>query len=237
MLNVLIGYDKREPLAYDVLEHTIDETSQDHVIVTKLDLQRLTEMGLMWRTIETDLDGKMRDVISGAPMSTEFAISRFLVPSLVHSGWAIFMDCDMIMLRDIHEILPLLDESKAVMVVKHNQNPVESTKMDGQPQTAYQRKNWSSFIAWNCSHPANSVLTTEIVNSWRGLDLHQFAWLEDDQIGELPPDWNWLVNVEPMPESPAVAHFTLGGPWFADWKPQPHDDLWIKALERFRASS
>ena len=231
MLKIFVGYDNREPVAFDVLRHSIERHASQPVLVIPLEIQRLSEMGMMWRPYERDEAGLMRDVISDAPQSTEFAISRFLVPSLCRSGWAIFMDCDMILMRDIHDILPLLDDSKAVMVVKHNQQPTESEKMDGQVQTAYPMKNWSSFVAWNCDHPANAMLTPAIVNSWRGLDLHQFRWLDVEDIGELPAAWNWLVNVEPQPEDCAVAHFTLGGAWFPTWEPQPNDDLWLAELE------
>jgi hypothetical protein len=80
------------------------------------------------------------------------------------------------------------------MVVKHDHQPTEHWKMDGQFQTRYHRKNWSSVCLFNCDHPANKALTVDLVNSAPGRDLHAFSWLADDLIGELPPEWNWLVG-------------------------------------------
>ena len=72
---------------------------------------------------------------------------------LAQTGWALFVDCDVVF-RGSPLAMPL-DDSKAVMVVKHRPLPAEGTKMDGQAQQAYSRKNWSSVIAFNCDHPAN----------------------------------------------------------------------------------
>jgi len=120
------------------------------------------------------------------------------------------------------------DPSKAVMVVKHDHRQ-EGMKMDNQPQQSYPRKNWSSVMLFNCNHSANRRLTVEDVNRRPGRDLHRFYWLHDDEIGELPPEWNWLVGVQPKPKHPKIAHYTLGGPWLPGWRPQEHDDLWLEA--------
>lgn len=233
MLTVYIGYDQREPIAYDVLEYTINKYATLPVNIQPLKLNKLAQNNMMTRPIKRQ-DGVMIDVISRMPQSTEFAITRFLTPILQQSGWAIFMDCDMILMDDINKIIPLLDDSKAVMVVKHNYNCQETTKMDQQPQTQYSKKNWSSFIAFNCDHPSNNKLTVTEVNAQRGLWLHQFGWLQEDEIGELSSQWNWLVNVTDKPDDCIVAHFTLGGPWFDNWQEQPYDQLWLDQLKDYQ---
>jgi hypothetical protein len=103
--------------------------------------------------------------------------------------------------------------------------------MDGQSQTAYPRKNWSSVFAFNASHKSNKALTLSMVNTLPGRDLHRFCWLNDDEIGELGNEFNWLVGVHKKPENPIVAHFTLGGPWFPDWQGADYDDIWLEARE------
>jgi hypothetical protein len=116
--------------------------------------------------------------------------------------------------------------------------------MDGQAQLAYPRKNWSSVVLWNCDHPANRRLSLVDVQERRGFDLHQFYWLADNEIGALPAEWNWLVNVEPQPLAPKIAHFTLGGPFTPGWQGANHDSLWYQEqqwlktprLDRERAS-
>jgi lipopolysaccharide biosynthesis glycosyltransferase len=152
------------------------------------------------------------DAISKAPMATEFAISRFLVPHLANTGWALFMDCDVLVRRPLDDIFALADPRYAVMCVKHVHEPVATLKMDGQVQTRYPRKNWSSVMAFNCDHPSNRALTLDLINTAPGRDLHRFCWLNDDEIGALPPEWNWLVGHSDPALDPAIVHYTTGSP-------------------------
>lgn len=187
--------------------------------------------------------GDFRDMLDGRPFSTEFSHTRFLVPKLMdYKGWALFMDSDMIFLTDIAKLLPYLDDSKAVMVVKHTQ-PCErgAMKMDGREQLGYHRKNWSSFVLWNCGHPMNRQLTPERVNFMKGGDLHAFTWLPDNLIGELPFTYNYIAGVSPKlpPESgyrPDVIHFTEGGPWFENCREVPYAQMWVDEYEHWQAN-
>ena len=180
--------------------------------------------------------GQLWDVISDAPMSTSFACSRFLVPMLARNQWALWCDfADMVFLSDPAELLALADPQYAVMVVKHDHEPSERIKMDGQAQTTYNRKNWSSLILWNWQHPANGRLTVEMVNTLPGRDLHRFCWLEDDEIGELPKEWNYLVGIDPVSEvdlgvKPKLLHFTLGIATMAGYEDGPYADVWRREL-------
>lgn len=224
-MKIFIGHDSREQAAFDVAVRSLQARRWDAEAIA-LRLDRLAGTGLLRRCM--DARGRLYDLPSNAECSTEFAISRFLVPILCQSGWALFVDCDVVFLADPMELLKLADPTKAVMVVKHQQQG-GGLKMDGQVQTQYPRKNWSSVVLWNCDHPANRRLSLQDVNERPGRDLHAFYWLADSEIGELPREWNWLVNVEPMPEHPKIAHFTLGGPWLPTWKGAEHDELWLRA--------
>lgn len=221
-MKVFIGYDGREAEAYRVSEKSLKSVSPT-AEVSRLDADRLAAYGLLRRP--QDRRHGVYDIVSNAPQATDFAISRFLVPHLCQSGWALFVDCDVLFLSDVAELFDLAEADKAVMVVKHQQAG-GGTKMDGQVQTTYPRKNWSSVMLWNCDHPANRRLSLQDVNERPGRDLHAFYWLADSEIGELPRAWNWLVGVQPM-RDPKIAHFTLGGPWLKDWKGAEHDDLWL----------
>jgi len=223
-MKVYIGYDPRESAAYDAASKTLLEHSPQSSI-TKLDSERLAAAGLLRRPV--DRRGVMYDLNSNAPCSTEFSNSRFLVPILALSGWALFVDCDMLFFTDVDRMLEVVDASKAVMVVKHSLVSESGTKMDSQPQTSYARKNWSSVMLFNCDHPANRRLSLDDVNNRPGRDLHAFYWLHDSEIGELPASWNWLVDVQPKPEQVNIAHFTLGGPWISGWKGSPTDQIWL----------
>lgn len=224
-LRVFIGHDHRQPDACRVAESTLRATSG--IAPEWLGFERLRDVGLLCRP--TDRRGGVYDLISNAPAATDFAISRFLVPILCQSGWALFTDCDMVFLRDVNDLGQVADERYAVMVVRHAHAPQETVKMDAQVQTAYPRKNWSSVVLWNCDHPANRRLTLHDVNTRPGLWLHQFRWLHDAEIGELDPAWNWLVNVTPKPDDAAIAHYTLGVPMVPGYERSEHSELWWNA--------
>jgi hypothetical protein len=129
-----------------------------------------------------------------------------------YKGWAVFCDCDFLWKCDIARLFDLADDSKAVMVVKHDYTPSSSIKMNNKPQHAYPRKNWSSMILWNCSHPANAILAPELINKVEAGYLHQFKWLKEEEIGELDKTWNWLVGYY-INGTPKAIHYTDGGPW------------------------
>jgi len=222
-MQVFVGWDSREDLPFQVARETIARSTSEPIKILPLKLDHLP---MLTRAIERK-DGRLWCPISQAPMATEFAISRFCVPFLQEEGWALFVDCDIICWEDIRHLFDLADEKYAVMVVKHQQESGPDTKMDDQPQLYYQRKNWSSVVLWNCSHPSNKGLTLTRLNNWTGRRLHAFKWLEEEEIGELPQKWNWLINVTPgKPELTGIWHYTLGGPWLPDWKPQPYDSYW-----------
>ncbi len=228
-LPVYIGFDSREPIAYAVAAATLWRTSRIQAI--PLVEPELRERGLFKRPVRS-VAARLFDVISGLYQSTEFALTRFLVPTMAPSGWALFTDCDVVFLRDVNELLARADPSKAVMVVKHKHAPSAALKMGTQQQRAYERKNWSSVVLWNVAHPANRALTLDAVNTWHRDALHQFSWLNDNEIGELPTAWNWLVGETPKPADPAIAHFTLGGPFTPGWPGAEHDEIWHEAAAR-----
>jgi len=152
-----------------------------------------------------------------------------------YKGWAIFCDCDFIFLNDISKILASLDPSKAIYCVQHDYTPKERHKMDGKKQTLYPRKNWSSFIVYNCDHPSNKKLTLETVNSESGAFLHQFKWLKDSEIGSLDERWNWLEGWTSNHNSnfPYAVHYTRGGPWFQEWQDVEFANEWIKERDEY----
>ena len=210
---IWIGFDPRpaEAEAFVVARHSIRLWLTAPIPINMLNMQNLRAAGLYTRP--TEYRGQqLWDTISNAPMSTEFAITRFLVPYLSGSGWALFVDADVMARTDLTQLFDLADPTKACMCVKHDYAPKTSTKMLGQKQTAYARKNWSSVVLWNCDHPKTKILTPEVINRERGLWLHQFSWLHDEDIGSLDACWNHLVgDSRPNPDAKLV-HFTNGTP-------------------------
>ena len=227
--SVFIGYDPREDDAFRVARASIQGLAkQGPVWIHPLKIDRLRSLNLYWRPHRV-VDGQLYDVVSDAPMSTQFAISRFFTPNLQPTGhgWALFIDCDFMARADINELFVLADPTKAVMVVKHEQPAAESVKMDNQIQTVYARKNWSSMMLFNCDHPANKALTLEYLNSARGIELHQFGWLDDQVIGEIPIEWNHLVGVNRPNADAKLVHHTLGVPSMAGYENSEFAEEWF----------
>lgn len=226
--SVWIGFDPREATGFAVARYTIRQYDK-HIPIFGLVLDNLRKLGLYTRPTEERInsDGKRQlwDVISDAPMATEFSISRFLVPALARS-WALFVDSDVMFRRNINRIFGHKDSSKAVVCVKHDYQPADGVKMDGQLQTSYSRKNWSSVMLFNCDHPSNKKLTVELVNTATGRDLHRFCWLEDHEIGELPETCNYLVGHTQIMQDPDVVHFTAGLPDVPGYEKQEYADDW-----------
>lgn len=229
---VWIGFDPREAAAFAVARHSLHRRTTAPIQVNGLVLDDLRARGLYTRPTSVR-DGRLWDDISEAPMSTQFAISRFLVPYLAESGWALFMDCDVLGRTDIQLLFAQCQNSKAVMCVKHQYEPPEGVKMDGQAQTRYQRKNWSSVMAFNCDHPANKALTVELVNTVPGRDLHRFCWLKDSEIGELDHSWNWLPGHSNREIEPDLVHFTEGLPNMTGYEGSDFADEWWAELNRW----
>ncbi|MEM9682976.1 MAG: glycosyltransferase [Pseudomonadota bacterium] len=214
MVRVFVGYDPREAVAYSVLEHSIHRRASRPVTVAPLMLSQLD--GLMWRE---------RNPLQ----STDFSFSRFLTPYLCgFEGWAIFMDCDMLVLDDIASLWDLRDDRYGVMCVHHNHVPEEETKFLGQTQSRYEKKNWSSVMLMNCAR--GTTLTPDYVNTASGLELHRFHWLDGDHmIGEIPHRWNHLVDYDPEVPADQLSnlHYTSGGPYFDDYRDCGYADLWF----------
>lgn len=232
--SIYMGYDSRETESFAVARHTLRKFAPD-IPIHAIELQSMRDAGLYWRPTSRDDKGRLFDDISEFPMSTEFAISRFLTPVLAKSsfqqGWALFMDCDVLARDDIDDLFAEADPSKAVMCVQHRYDPPEGEKMDGQAQLRYARKNWSSVMLFNLQHPANRKLNVQLINTVPGRDLHRFCWLDDADIGALGPEWNYLIGhtqLEPGVH-PKMVHFTEGGPWFEKYRDVEHAAEWQAA--------
>jgi len=244
-LRVFIGWDSKEPLAFAVAAHSILRRSSRPVQIIPLALSSLRKVYTRER---------------GVTESTEFSLTRFLVPYLSgYHGLSVFMDCDVLVQADIYELLayPLAYPGHAVFCCQHDYIPKALTKFDGHEQTKYPRKNWSSvmlFVNDQCQ-----ALTPGYVNAAPGLQLHRFHWLtyskaftdqeyesdsrlygesngvvreRTDVIGSLPLAWNWLVGeYEPNPDA-KILHYTNGGIWQRpEYSDIPETELWLRELD------
>ena len=207
---VFIGYDPREAIAFHVCANSIIRQASQPVCIVPLALNLFQDY------TETHTDG-----------SNQFIYSRFLVPHLTEfTGWAIFIDGDMIVRGDIEELLNIQNPYNDVLVVKHDYKTRMPVKYLGAKNEDYPRKNWSSVILWNCNSFPNRKLTPEFIQRATGSELHRFTWIDDDRIGELPPEWNWLPDEYGVNKNAKLLHYTLGAPCFQEFADTPQGDEW-----------
>ena len=222
MLSIYIGYDSKESVAFYTLAHSILRRSSIPVSIAPVMQSQLK--GLYTRP-------------RGPTESTEFSLTRFLVPALsAFQGWSIFMDCDMLCRVDIAGLAAEIERQpdKAVLVCQHDYVPRTERKFLGQVQTKYPRKNWSSLMVFN--NERCRALSPDYVNAASGLELHRFAWLEDRMIGALELEWNWLVGEYPANPQARIAHYTLGGPWFDEYRDSDYAAEWFAEFESMRSA-
>jgi lipopolysaccharide biosynthesis glycosyltransferase len=201
-IKIVVGFDQREAIAYHTFSQSVLEKSSLPVLFLPLSMNTLKGYK------ETHND-----------KSNDFVYSRFLTPYLHNfEGWAIFADGDMVCQSDIKELWDLRDKTKALQVVMHDYKTKFNQKYLGNTNENYPRKNWSSLILWNCSHPKHKVLTPDFISRQTGQYLHRFSWLGDEDIGELPIDWNWLAIEYPNNPKAKIIHYTLGTPCFKDYR-------------------
>jgi hypothetical protein len=220
MLNVFIGYDPAESVAFYTLAHSILRRSSIPVSIAPL--MRTQLQGLYTRQ-------------RGPTEATEFSLSRFLVPALSgFRGRSVFMDCDMLCRADIAQLAAQIERQpgKALLVCKHDYVPKTERKFLDHVQTKYPRKNWSSLMIFD--NERCGALTPGYVNSAPGLDLHRFKWLDDGAIGELPLEWNWLVGEYDYSPEAKMVHFTLGGPYFDEYRDCDYAGEWFEEFESMR---
>ena len=211
MIKVFIGFDEGEKVSYHILSESIRRQSSVPVSITPLCLSNIPEFK---RELQPN-------------QSTEFAFSRFLVPYLSeYKGWSLFLDCDMMFRDDIKNLWDMIDENKSIMCCKHDYVPKQHVKFRGAKNEPFPKKNWSSFMLMN--NQRCKILSKEYVETASGLDLHQFQWTHEENIGELPLEWNWLVGEYEYNKNAKNVHWTLGGPYFEDYARSDYADEWFE---------
>jgi hypothetical protein len=214
MIDLFCGYDPREAAGYHTFCASVIKRASKPV-----SFRPLAAMGL--------------------PQGTNtFTLSRFLVPYLMNfKGRAIFADaCDMLMLGDVAELDALFDEDFAVQVVQHpeytsqHERKYIGTEMECE-QSNYWRKNWASVMLLNCEHPAWAGMTPGEVAQFTPMDLLQFEYVSNRNIGSLPSQWNVLIDEGQDDVGAKLLHWTAGLPTFAHYRNARRSRDWFAAHE------
>jgi hypothetical protein len=225
-IRLYAGYDPREEAGYHAFCASVIQHASAPVTIAPLGAQ----------VVQRVYSGGQRDGTNA------FNYLRFLIPFLQDfDGWAIFADgSDMVMRADIAQLAEFFDPYKAVQVVKHNYRTKHARKYVGTPMEAgnsdYPRKNWSSLMIVNCAHYRWREMTPEKVASMPGSWLHRFEFIEDERIGELPKEWNWLVDEFGDNADAKLLHWTAGIPGFTKYAEAPMAAEWFAAHARANAT-
>jgi hypothetical protein len=152
-------------------------------------------------------------------------------------GHAIFVDaCDMLMLGDVAELDALFDPAFAVQVVKHpaytsqHERKYVGTDMECE-QSNYARKNWMSVAIFNCAHSAWFGMTPRAINLMQPMELLQLQTFLDSEIGDLPPEWNVLIDEGQEQAGAKLLHWTAGLPTFRHYRNARGSADWFAEYE------
>jgi hypothetical protein len=216
-MRIFIGHDSRHHKASKVCMESIRSHSKagEHVI-TLLDKAKLTNIGFYGRK---DVKGE----------STEFSFTRFYSPLINHfKDTVLFCDNDFLWKCNPTELLQYLGDND-VAVVKHDLKEVKGDKMDGIKNKWYPKKCWSSLMLFNAEKCKK--LSKEYLDNATPKELHEFDWVDDDKIGEIPVEYNHLVGYYPKHDNIKAIHYTNGGPWFDEYKNSEMAELWWNVYE------
>ena len=214
IVDIVVGFDQREAVAYHTFTQSVIEKSTVPVRFLPLSINSLSDYN------EKHKDG-----------SNDFIYSRFLVPHLMNfKGWAIYADGDMVCLEDIKKLWNQRDKNYALQVVKHDYKTKIEKKYFGNKNENYPRKNWSSLILWNCEHEAHKILSPDFIEKQSGAFLHRFSWIKDKEIGELEKEWNWLALEYEEKKDINLIHYTIGTPCFKEYSDKSLSSFWKKSF-------
>lgn len=217
---IYIGYDSKQPEAYEVCKESILRYNRSHVI-KPLIRSELEEQGVYWRPFQNE--------------STEFAFTRFLVPYLSdYQGYALFCDSDFMWRCDPAELFDFMDiewmdNRLGVYCVQHPAFLPPNTKMNGKLNLDYRRKYWSSLMLFNNRHCKE--LTKAAVNQAPAGFLHEMLWA--DGIGSLPAEYNAMINYYQF-KNPKAVHFTDGGPWHGINDNEEYSQEWQEIYKKIQ---
>lgn len=212
MIRVYFGYDPRESVGAHAFAQSLWETSPGVAL--------------------TPISGSQGDGTNA------FTYARFEL--FCQNSWALFVDgSDMLLRDDISKLWDLRDDRCAVQVVKHDYKTKHPRKYVGTEMESdnpdYPGKNRSSVMLINGGHIENFRHRGEIrkaITDHDGAYLHRFAWLDDEQIGELPMEWNWLADEYGENHEAKLLHFTAGIPCWTHYSHSAHAGEWRDALRR-----
>jgi len=122
-----------------------------------------------------------------------------------YKGWALFLDIDIALKDDISKLFSFANDKYAVMVSK---NKI--------------RYEWASVMLFNCAKCTQ--LTPEFVEEFTR--LHTIEWAKEEEVGDLPREWNHLVGYDKPREDAKLIHYTQGIPAWKETQDSEYAAFW-----------
>jgi hypothetical protein len=201
-MRVYVGTETEQQLTFQVLAYTIRRKARAPVEVVPLG-EAMTAAGL---------------TVPMARAYTPFSFQRFAIPKLCgYAGTAIYLDSDMMVFEDIHQLLELADPNSDVSAAP------------APPGSG--RKPQISVLVLRCDR-----LDWDVARVIDGLERGTYTYRQlfaDLPIARafsrsIPHRWNDLEGY--TPGTTCLTHFTdmETQPWL--WAPHPLGELWCRAL-------
>jgi hypothetical protein len=198
---VFIGYDPRQPIAYNVAAYSVVKNSSVPVSVTPL--------------IQSQLPVKRKGL-------TEFTFTRYLPPWLCdYQGSALFVDADVLVLGDIAE-LPW-DMPEALALVMHERSAINGQALPFE-RASVMLFNCGHFA---CSRLTPEYIEERSPQSFEWLKTPNSP---KGAARALDPAWNHLVGYDAPRKDAKLAHFTMGIPCFDETRQDEYSREWRETL-------
>jgi hypothetical protein len=208
-IRVFIGFDPRQPVAYQVLAHSIWARCSVPVSITRLTLSHFapfTRRGL-----------------------TEFTYSRFLVPWLSeYRGVSVFLDSDILCLGDMAALVALCTHEPVLEPRPQHRTATNTERLSGPPAVwvvphagprAFERASMMVFNSSRCK-----TLTPEWVQNAANNPFVLESWAE--KVAPLPPEWNHLVGYDALNPAAKLVHYTMGIPCWPETRDCEFSTQW-----------
>jgi lipopolysaccharide biosynthesis glycosyltransferase len=168
-----------------------------------------------------------RDATLG-PGRSHMAYCRILLPHLLDVPRLIYLDCDVLVFRDLSQLYDLqLSDGKVIAAVPDSEtsclaedSPVVAKASHFPPEGAYFNSGVMLMNLDELKQQKFFERAAEFLNSWSGKyrfhDQSAINFLLHGQIERLPAEWNrpaWRFDAQENNDLNCVLHYTTSAPW------------------------
>jgi len=220
--SALTNLDPARRINLKVLDGGISHASRETLVGLVGRLHKSTQLEF----VTVDLSAFNRATLG--PGQSHMTYSRILLPQLLHVQRLIYLDCDVLVFRDLSELFDLeLSPGKVVAAVPDSEtlsladdSKVIADAMKLRDGTAYFNCGIMLMELDQLRQQCFVDRGIEFFNRWNGnyrfWDQSAINFLLQGQIDKLPEYWNrtsWRFNAQQHNELDCVLHYTTCAPW------------------------